>query len=59
MSIAANDTTQAADRLEHMTSLLDELLILMALEIGPIGMQARVAGRVLVAQLKCHGRAPE
>lgn len=60
MSQAAEPRPEAsAEELERLTDLLDEVLLLMAHLIGPIGMQARVAGRVLRAQLAMHGGAPE
>lgn len=48
----------SADELERLTGLLDEVLTLMANLIGPVGMQARVAGRVLKVQQDIHGPPP-
>lgn len=41
---------------ERATTLLDMQLDLLCHLIGPIGMQALVAGRVLRAQLKFQGQ---
>lgn len=52
------DPMASAEELERLTFLLDEVLTLMAHLIGPVGMQARAAGRVLVVAQRVHGPAP-
>jgi hypothetical protein len=52
----ANDDTSKAEQLERLTAICDAALLMMCELIGPNGMQARIAGRVLVAQLKSVGR---
>jgi hypothetical protein len=58
LELQSGDPMASAEELERLTGLLDEVLTLMANLIGPIGMQARVAGRVLRVQID-HRRAPE
>jgi hypothetical protein len=55
----SSPSTIPADRMERLDAALESVLILIAYEIGPVAMQAKVAGRVLAVARQVHGPAPE